>query len=66
MLTFACVAVKPVILPRRITILWYVLHPGRLLHIAIHTLAGGLVVLFYCHLVGGRYATFVKPCDVEK
>ncbi|KAI0223440.1 Nucleoporin NDC1 [Lamellibrachia satsuma] len=58
--------VKPVILPRRITILWYVLHPGRLLHIAIHTLAGGLVVLFYCHLVGGRHATFVKPCDVEK
>ncbi|KAK2176429.1 hypothetical protein NP493_663g03001 [Ridgeia piscesae] len=58
--------VKPVVLHRRVHLLRYVLHPGRLLHIAIHTLASCVMVLLYCHMVGGRYASFVTPCTADK
>ena len=59
-------AVKPIVHLNRLSIIWNVICPSHFLYIVFHVVLAGFFASCCTGLLGGRYSTLVRLCEVEE
>ena len=57
--------VKPIVHLNRLSIIWNVICPSHFLYIVFHVVLAGFFASCCTGLLGGRYGTLVRFCEVE-